>query len=92
MQYVYVITHAFLSLVQRQDVFPESLNTSMLLDTPTQELPRVLEEHWVEILLQYIGVVTVTVCDLLFALAIPHRLLLHVLLPLRRKVRRRRAL
>ena len=32
MQHVYTITHAFLDLVQRKDVLPESINATQLLD------------------------------------------------------------
>ena len=71
MQHVYTITHTFLDLIQRQDVLPESLNASILLETPKEKLPQLLEKHWEELLLQYIGVVTASICGLLMALAIP---------------------
>jgi prominin 1 len=71
MQHVYTITHAFLDLVQRDDVLPKSLNASVLLDTPEQEWPAVMREHWQDIMLQYIGVLTAAACGLLFALAVP---------------------
>lgn len=71
MKQVYALTHMFLDLIQRRDVLPESLNASFLMDTPPERVPGVLEEHWEEILLQYIGVVTTAVCGLLLALLIP---------------------
>lgn len=71
MHHVYSITHAFLDLIQRDKVLPDSINASVILDTPVDKLPSLLEEHWEELLLQYIGVVTAAICGLLMALAIP---------------------
>ena len=44
MQYVYVISHTFMDLIQRQDVFPPSLNASVLLDTPQEQVGHGLKE------------------------------------------------
>lgn len=71
MHHVYAITHTFLDLILRQDVLPKSLNASFVIDTAPEQLPGLLEEHWEELLLQYIGVVTASICGLLMALAIP---------------------
>ena len=38
MQYVYVLSHTFMNLIQRRDVFPASLNASVLLDTPQEQV------------------------------------------------------
>ena len=35
------------------------------------QLPKLLEDHWEELLLQYIGVVTASICGILLALLIP---------------------
>ena len=35
------------------------------------QLPKLLKDHWEELLLQYIGVVTVSICGVLLALLIP---------------------
>ena len=71
MKHVYTLTHLFLDLIQRDNVLPETLNASVLLDTDPEDAPKLIEEHWSELLLQYIGVVTVAICGLLFALCIP---------------------
>ena len=71
MHHVYAITHFFLDLIQRKQALPDSLNASVILDTPKDKLPKILEEHWEELLLQYIGVVTAAICGLLMAFAIP---------------------
>ena len=52
-------------------MLPDSLNASVILNTPRDRLPRLLSEHWEELLLQYIGVVTAAICGLLMAMAIP---------------------
>jgi len=71
MRHVYLLTHLFLDLVQRDDVLPAGLNASVLLEAPEERWPGLLEEHWQDLMLQYIGVLTVAVCGLLLALAIP---------------------
>ncbi len=71
MHHVYFLTHVFLDLVQREDVLPAGMNATVLLDTPEREWPGVMEEHWQDLMLQYIGVITVAVCGILFALAMP---------------------
>ena len=71
MHHVYTITHTFLDLILRKDVLPYSFNASVISETPKRELPNLLKEHWEELLLQYIGVVTVAICGILMALAIP---------------------
>ena len=71
MHHVYTITHTFLDLIQREKVLPDSLKASVILETPPSQLPHLLHDHWQELLLQYIGIVTVSVCGILMALAIP---------------------
>lgn len=71
MHHVYAITHTFLDLIQREKVLPDSINATLILETPQNKLPKLLEEHWEELLLQYIGVVTASICGLLLAMAIP---------------------
>ena len=71
MQHVYTITHFFLDLIQRQDVLPASVNITEFFNAPPHKLPQVLERHKEEILLQYIGVLTVAICGILAAIAIP---------------------
>lgn len=71
MHHVYAITHTFLDLIQRDKVLPESLNASVILDTPPDDMPMLLKEHWEELLIQYIGIVTAALCGLLMAITIP---------------------
>ncbi len=76
MQHVYSISHLFLDLIRREDVLPPGLNASeVLLPLVDQRsgapVTRPLVDHWEELLLQYIGVVTVATCGLLLALAAP---------------------
>lgn len=71
MQPVYTITHTFLDLIQRHDVFPASLNHSELINTPKEQIPEVLKKHWPEILMQYVGVATIAICGILMAIIVP---------------------
>ena len=74
MHHVYTITHTFLDLILRKEVLPKSLNATVILKTIENDpgdLPKILENHWEELLLQYIGVITASICGLLMALAIP---------------------
>lgn len=71
MQHVYTITHTFLDLIQRDDVFPPSLNETVLVSTPKEKIPELLQRHWPEILLQYVGVATMAICGILMALVVP---------------------
>jgi len=74
MQHVYTITHMFLDLVQRSEVLPPSVNASEFLDPYhwEREGPEiVLGKHKEELMLQYIGVLTVAVCGVLAAVAVP---------------------
>ena len=71
MHHVYAMTHTFLDLIQRDKVLPESLNASIILETPPDDMPKLLKEHWEELLLQYIGIVTAAICGLLMAITIP---------------------
>jgi len=76
MQHVYTLTHMFLDLVQRSEVLPASVNASELFtdaasaaDNPNQLLGT-LSEHKEELMLQYIGVLTVAVCGVLASIAV----------------------
>ena len=73
MHHVYTITHTFLDLIQRDRILPDSLNASVILDTMSkgEPLETLLEDHWQELLLQYIGIVTAAICGLLMAITIP---------------------
>lgn len=72
MHHVYTITHTFLDLIQRDRILPDSLNASVILDTISKDqLPMLLKDHWQELLLQYIGIVTAAICGLLMAISIP---------------------
>ena len=74
MHHVYTITHTFLDLILRKEVLPKSLNATVILKTienNPRDLPKILRNHWEELLLQYIGVITASICGLLMALAIP---------------------
>ena len=74
MHHVYTITHTFLDLILRKEVLPKSLNATVIVKTIENnpgDLPKVLGNHWEELLLQYIGVITASICGLLLALAIP---------------------
>ena len=72
MHHVNTITHTFLDLIQRDRILPDSLNASVILDTISKDqLPKLLKDHWQELLLQYIGIVTAAICGLLMAISIP---------------------
>jgi prominin 1 len=71
MNHVYSITHTFLDLIQRSEVLPDSLNASILLDTPKNNMPDLFKRHWQELLIQYIGVATASICGILMAILIP---------------------
>jgi len=74
MEHVYLLVHTFLGLVQRDEVLPRSLNVSSVVAAVGRG-PRagleLLREHWQDLLLQYIGVVTTSLCGLLLALLLP---------------------
>jgi prominin 1 len=71
MNHVYSITHTFLDLIQRSEVLPDSLNVSILLDTPQNNLPDLVKQHWQELLIQYMGVATASICGILIAILLP---------------------
>ena len=73
MQHVYTITHTFLDLIMRKDVFPASLNHSQLFDTPKPQVISVeaVKQHWPEILLHYVGVATIAICGIIMAVVVP---------------------
>lgn len=80
MQHVYTITHAFLDLVQRKEVLPVSINLTEILsedfwsspqNIKAKQLHQEFSEHWEELILQYIGVITCAICGILAAIAVP---------------------
>jgi len=73
MEHVYFVANTFLDFVQRENVLPISLNVSSISeagqkDTKVQQL---VQDHWQDILLQYIGVLTAAIFGLFLALLIP---------------------
>ena len=74
MQHVYTLTHLFLDLILRQGVLPQSVDVESLFARPIP-LGRFkkdfFDQYREELLIQYIGVVTVAVCGVIGAIAIP---------------------
>ena len=74
MEHVYLLTNTFLDLIQRDDVLPKGINTSMIISAvgegPTACL-QFLKLHWQDFLLQYIGVLTTGIFGLLLAIFLP---------------------
>ena len=71
MQHLYTINRLFLDLIVRDEVLPQNVNFSNLIDQPRFKLPEVIKEDWEEVLVHNIGVVTVAVCGLILALSLP---------------------
>ena len=74
MEHVYLLTNTFLDLIQRDDVLPKGINTTMIISAvgegPQASL-QFLKAHWQDLLLQYIGVLTTGVFGLLLAIILP---------------------
>eukprot|EP00092_Neocalanus_flemingeri_P012480 GFUD01013453.1.p1 GENE.GFUD01013453.1~~GFUD01013453.1.p1 ORF type:complete len:941 (-),score=227.62 GFUD01013453.1:453-3275(-) len=74
MEHVYLLTNTFLDLIQRDDVLPKGINTSMIINAvgegPASTL-QFMKAHWQDLLLQYIGVLTTGVFGLLLAIILP---------------------
>ena len=74
MEHVYLLTNTFLDLIQRDDVLPKGINTSMIISA-VGEGPNAclqfLKLHWQDFLFQYIGVLTTGIFGLLLAIILP---------------------
>jgi len=74
MEHVYLLTNTFLDLIQRDNVLPEGINTTMIISAisngPADGI-QFMKEHWQDFLLQYIGVLTTGIFGLLLALILP---------------------
>lgn len=74
MEHVYMMVHTFLDLIQRDQVLPKSINVSQLVTAaeggPESALA-FLGEHWQDLLLQYIGLLTTALFGVLLALLLP---------------------
>ena len=74
MEHVYLLTNTFLDLIQRDNVLPKGINTTMIISAVGQGPEAFLQFfklHWQDFLLQYIGVLTTGVFGLLLALILP---------------------
>eukprot|EP00092_Neocalanus_flemingeri_P006838 GFUD01007383.1.p1 GENE.GFUD01007383.1~~GFUD01007383.1.p1 ORF type:complete len:948 (+),score=147.14 GFUD01007383.1:408-3251(+) len=74
MEHVYLLVNTFLDLIQRKNVLPKSINTSLIAKTISgnpEDAISFLTTHWQDILLQYIGVLTAAIFGLLLAIIIP---------------------
>jgi len=74
MEHVYLLTSTFLDLIQRDNVLPAGINTSMIISAVGQGPEasfQFFKLHWQEFLLQYIGVLTTGVFGLLLAFILP---------------------
>jgi len=75
MEHVYLIVNTFLDLILRQDVLPKSLTTEEITDAVRsgnkEDMLKLLKEHWQDLLLQYVGLVTATIFGILLAIVIP---------------------
>merc|ERR1719153_2049652 len=74
MEHVYLIVHTFLELILRDNVLPRGLNTSQVIsavqggEEPSLKLAA---DHWQDLLLQYIGVLTIALFGIFLALLLP---------------------
>merc|ERR1719334_1984881 len=74
LEHVYLIVHTFLDLILRDNVLPRGLNTSQVIsavqggEEPSLKLAA---KHWQDLLLQYIGVLTIALSGILLAIALP---------------------
>jgi len=74
MEHVYLVVNIFLHMIQRDHALPNSLNTTTILSTisaSSEDITLLLSSHWQDILLQYIGVITIATHGLLLAIIIP---------------------
>ena len=74
MEHVYLLTNTFLDIIQRRDVLPRGLNVTTIVKTVSRGPEPAfdfLTQHWQQLLLQHIGVLTATVFGLLLAGLLP---------------------
>jgi len=74
MEQAYWLTNTFLDLILRDNVLPASLNTSMIITAATrgpEESLKLVKDHWKDLLLQYIGLLTAVIVGLLLAVCLP---------------------
>jgi len=74
MEQVYWLTNTFLDLILRDNVLPAAINSSDIIDAvnrgPEATLSLV-KEHWQDLLLQYIGLLTAVIVGILLAVCLP---------------------
>jgi prominin 1 len=74
MEHVYMISNFFMDLIQRKEFLPPSLNISVLDkaarqgEKPTQKL---FFDHWQDIMMQHVGVLTLSLFGILLAFLLP---------------------
>merc|ERR1719347_761780 len=74
MEHVYLIVHTFLDLILRDNVLPRGLNTSQVISAARGGRDPALKlaaDHWQDLLLQYIGVLTIALFGIFLALLLP---------------------
>ena len=74
MEHVYLLTHTFLDLILRERALPATLNVSQLVTAAeggVEPSLRLLTDHWQDLLLQYIGLLTTALFGVLLALLLP---------------------
>jgi len=75
MEHVYLIVNTFLNLIVRENVLPEGITTegitNLFQSSNTESILKSLSDNWEDLLLQYVGVLTVAIFGILLALIIP---------------------
>ena len=74
MEQVYWLTNTFLDLILRDNVLPPAINTSMIITAVNrgpEESINLAKDHWKDLLLQYIGLLTAVILGLLLAVCLP---------------------
>lgn len=74
MEQVYWLTNTFLDLILRDNVLPPTLNTSQIISAASrgpEESLKLVKDHWKDLLLQYIGLLTAVIVGLLLAICLP---------------------
>ena len=74
MEQVYWLTNTFLDLILRDNVLPPTLNTSQIISAASrgpEESLELVKDHWKDLLLQYIGLLTAVIVGLLLAVCLP---------------------
>ena len=73
MEQVYWLTNTFIDLIIRDDVLPATINLTMIHTAVMgglEETVSLVQTHWQDLLLQYVGLLTAVVVGLLTALII----------------------